>query len=301
MVETRRTAPPSEFATLFPVDDIVYVDLAWNRRTLSRLPQPQAATTEEYVALATIRSGSEVVNVDGEIHRLVTGDVILWNCQAKTLISVTSSLRKSAILVPIRILEHMSLKPYDRKSLEFFTDAPTAPLLRQLLNCLGEHPPLSPVYRRTRNALLEIVLGTIESSCDTTSTTMLPALRSAVSRWIDDHIFAMDLSPRTIAAAHAVSVRTLHRAFESEAQTLTQLIQLRKLERACDILSTPGQTVTAVSERLNFANPSHFSRLFTKHYRISPREYRAAAETHRQTDAEASSRYDLAGIVSRAV
>jgi AraC-like DNA-binding protein len=301
VTETSRTARPDEFATLLPLDDIVYVDLAWNRRTLSRLPQLQAAGTEEYVALATVRAGSEVVNIDGETHRLVTDDVILWNCQAKTLISVTSSLRKSAILVPIRVLEHMSLRPYDRKSLEFFTDAPTAPLLRQLLNCLGEHPPLSEAYRRTRNALLEIVLGTIESCCDTASTTVLPALRAAVSQWIDDHIFAPDLSPRTIAAAHAVSVRTLHRAFESEAQTLSQLILLRKLERACDILSNPGQTVTAVSEHLNFANPSHFSRLFTKQYRMSPREYRAAAEMRRQPDSVASPCYNLADINSRAV
>lgn len=290
---TGRDATPGEYATLLPLDDIVYVDLAWDRRTLHRLPQPQASVAEEYVALACIRAGSEVVNIDGETHRLVTDDVVLWNCQAKTLISVTSSLRKSVILVPIRILEHLSLRPYDCKSLEFFTDAPTAPLLRQLLACLGEHPPLSPTYRRTRNALLEIVLGTIESSCDTASTSVLPALRTAVNQWIDDHLFAPELSPRSIAVAHAVSVRTLHRAFESDAQTLTQLIQLRKLERACDLLSQPGQTVTAVSERLNFANPSHFSRLFTKRYQMSPSEYRAAAQ--RPPDAGADRRGDLAG------
>jgi AraC-like DNA-binding protein len=300
VTETGRDATPGEFATLLPLDDIVYVDLAWDRRTLSRLPQPQVSATEEYVALASIRAGSEVVNIGGETHRLVTDDVVLWNCQAKTLISVTSSLHKSAILVPIRILEHMSFRPYDRKSLEFFTDAPTAPLLRQLLHCLGEHPPLSPVYRRTRNALLEIVLGTIESSPDTASTGLLPALRTAVSQWIDDHIFAPDLSPRTIAAAHAVSVRTLHRAFESQAQTLTQLIQVRKLERARDILSDPGQTVTAVSERLNFANPSHFSRVFTKQYQMSPSEYRAAAELRRPPDSSADTRRDITASRSRA-
>jgi AraC-like DNA-binding protein len=294
VTETGPTAALGEFATFLPLDDVVYVDLAWDRRSLRRLTQPQVAATEEYVALTTVHAGSEVVNIDGETHRLMPDDVVLWNCQAKTLISVTTSLRKSAVLVPIRILEHMSLKPYDRKSLEFFTDAPTAPLLRQLLSCLGEHPPASPVYRRTRNALLEIVLGTIESSGDAASTSVLPALRTAVSQWIDDHIFAPDLSPRTIATAHAVSVRTLHRAFEAEPHTLNQLIQLRKLERARGILSEPGQTVTAVSERVNFANPSHFSRLFTKHYRMSPSEYRTAAQLNRRADSETSSRYDVA-------
>jgi len=274
VLDTGRNATPGEFAKMLPMDDIVYVDLSWDRRTLARPPQTQVPSNEEYVALATIRSGSEVINVDGETHRLTADDVVLWNCQAKTLISVPSALHKSAILVPVRILDHMTLKPYDRKSLEYFTDAPTAPLLRQLLTCLGEHPPLSPVYRRTRNALLEIALGTIESAHDAASTSFLPALRMAVSQWIDDHILAPDLCPGTIAAAHAVSVRTLHRAFQSEAQTLTQVMQVRKLERARDLLSDPAQTVTSVSERLNFANPSHFSRVFTRHYQMSPSEYR---------------------------
>lgn len=284
VMDTGRNATPGEFATMLPLDDIIYVDLLWDRRTLTRLPQTQVPSNEEYVALAAIRSGSEVINVDGETHRLTADDIVLWNCQVKTLISVTSSLHKSAVLVPIRILEHMTLKPYDRKSLEYFTDAPTAPLLRQLLTCLGEHPPSSPVYRRTRNALLEIVLGTIESAGDAASTSLLPGLRMAVSQWIDDHIFAPDLSPRTIAAAHAVSVRTLHRAFQSETQTLTQVIQSRKLERARDLLSDPTQTVTSVSERLNFANPSHFSRVFTKHHQISPSEYRTGTRLYSLLD-----------------
>jgi AraC family transcriptional regulator, positive regulator of tynA and feaB len=288
VLDTDRDAMPGEFANLLPLDDIVYVDLSWDHRALARSPKAQVPSNEEYVALTSIRSGSEVINIDGETHRLTAGDIVLWNCQSKTLISVPSALHKSAILVPVRILDHMSLKPYDRNSLEYFTDAPTAPLLRQLLVYLGEHPhPSSPVFRRTRNALLEIALGTIESAGDALSTGFLPGLRMAVSQWIDDHIFTPDLSPRTIAVAHAVSVRTLHRAFQSEAQTLTQMMQLRKLERARDLLSDPAQTVTSVSERLNFANPSHFSRVFTRHYQMSPSEYRAGARAAIRSTASA--------------
>lgn len=275
VLETGRDAMPGEFARLLPLDDIVYVDLSWGQRALARSTQEEMPSHEEYVALVSIRSGSEVLSIDGETHRVASGDLVLWNCQAKTLVNVPSAMHKSALLVPVRILEHMSLKPYDSASLEYFTDAPTAPLLRQLLAHLGDHPPSSPVYRRTRNALLEIVLGTVESVGDASSTKFLPGLRMAVCQWIDDHIFTPNLTPRTIAAAHAVSVRTLHRAFESDAQTLTQMVQLRKLERARDLLGDPRYTVTSVSDRLNFANPSHFSRVFSRHYQVSPSEYRA--------------------------
>ncbi len=68
-------------------------------------------------------------------------------------------------------------------------------------------------------------------------------------------------------------MRTLHRAFQSEPPTLGELIAMRKLERARDLLAD-GRTVTAVAALLNFASPSHFSRVFTRHYQMTPSEYK---------------------------
>lgn len=265
-----------EYAHLVPLGDIVYADFSWGPRRLSRGPDGIGQHDEEYFALAAVHSGSETVTIGHQTHVLTTGDVVLWNCQVPTQITVSQSLHKSAILVPIRVLDAMSLRSKKREDFTFFTDAPTAPLMIQLLAYLRENlNPMSPAYRRMRNALLEMMLGIIEAHPNFTSAGLLPGLRSAVCRWIDDHLGDADLNPATIAAAHNVSVRTLHRAFQSESQTLAEVLRVRKLERACALLTDPSQTVTSVAYRLNFANPSHFSRVFTKHYSISPSEYRA--------------------------
>nr|WP_287033628.1 hypothetical protein [Mycobacterium sp.] len=215
VMDVRYRAASGEFVSILPLDDIVFADICWSSRDLARKNSRAVPVNGEYHALAAVRAGSETVGIGGESHRLTTGDLVLWDCQAPTLFSVPSRLRKSALLIPTLVLEHMSLKPRAGRGLEFFNDAPTAPLLRQLLAYLSDHQqPLSTAYRRTRNALLELALGTIESARDISSTSLVPALRVAVCRWIDEHILDEDLSPRTIAAAHAVSVRTLHRAFQ---------------------------------------------------------------------------------------
>jgi AraC-like DNA-binding protein len=130
-----------------------------------------------------------------------------------------------------------------------------------------------------RNALLELAFATIASKRDAESQTVLPSLHMIVRRWIEDHIFEPDLSPSTIAAAHTVSVRTLQRAFASHPCTLTDVVRDRKLERARDLLNDPEQTIGGVSARLNFANQSHFSRLFLSRYRMTPGQYREQCRT----------------------
>ncbi len=280
--DTRNSAGVGEFASMVPIDDVVYVDVSWSSRELARPASAALPSAGGYFALAVVRSGSEIVCIGGNTHRLTAGDVVLWDCQVPTLFSVPVRLRKSALLIPTSVFAHLSFAPKGERGLAFFNDAPTAPLLRQLLTYLGDHDqPLSLSYRRTRNALLELALGTIESSRDTESTSLSSTLRISVARWIDDHIFDPDLRPSTIAAAHAVSVRTLHRAFQSEPKTVAEIVSVRKLERARDLLSE-GRSVTAVSAILNFANPSHFSRVFAAQFQITPSEYKHRTCTNRR-------------------
>ncbi|WP_230193831.1 helix-turn-helix domain-containing protein [Streptomyces sp. NBC_00080] len=98
---------------------------------------------------------------------------------------------------------------------------------------------------------------------------------------IDRHLGDPDLSPGTVAAAHHISVRYLHRLFEGEGITVARLIQRRRLERCARELHRPdatAPTVSAVAQRWGFANPAHFSRVFRAAYGRSPREWRGARD-----------------------
>ncbi|MEU2742028.1 helix-turn-helix domain-containing protein [Streptomyces sp. NPDC007095] len=109
---------------------------------------------------------------------------------------------------------------------------------------------------------------------------MLTRIKEHVLRHLEDP----DLTPADIASAHHVSVRYLHKLFESEGITVSRWIRQQRLERCRRELAraTPhGPSVAAVAHRWGFASPSHFSRAFRLAYDTTPREWQAAARMSR--------------------
>ncbi|MFC5659911.1 helix-turn-helix domain-containing protein [Streptomyces nogalater] len=93
---------------------------------------------------------------------------------------------------------------------------------------------------------------------------------------IDRHLENPGLTPETVATAHHISVRYLHRLFEEEGITVARLVQRRRLEECARELSRgrSAPAVAVVAHRWGFTNPAHFSRAFRRAYGHSPREWR---------------------------
>ncbi|KOG88726.1 AraC-like ligand-binding domain-containing protein [Streptomyces varsoviensis] len=103
------------------------------------------------------------------------------------------------------------------------------------------------------------------------------ALFARVSTFLDEHLDDAALTPETIAAAHHMSLRSLHRLFRANATSVAAAIRTRRLERCRRALADPGlarHPVHAIAARWGFTSYAHFSRLFTKTHGLSPGEYR---------------------------
>lgn len=92
------------------------------------------------------------------------------------------------------------------------------------------------------------------------------ALRARIEGFIEARLPDPALTPAAIAAAHHMSVRRLHRLFESQPRTVAALIRHRRLERCHADLAATGRTVASVAARWGFTDPAHFSRLFRSTY-----------------------------------
>ncbi|MGY1681438.1 helix-turn-helix domain-containing protein [Geodermatophilus sp. SYSU D01176] len=104
------------------------------------------------------------------------------------------------------------------------------------------------------------------------------ALLAAVRAHVEEHLADPTLDPRSIAAAHFISVRQLHRLFAGEQETVARYVRRRRLERARAELARSGARelpLAVVAHRCGFADPSVFGRAFRAAYGVTPSRYRA--------------------------
>jgi AraC-like DNA-binding protein len=127
-------------------------------------------------------------------------------------------------------------------------------------------------------AALELLRAAIEPSMPETRDARRAAIRAEVRRYIRRHLRDDDLSPESIAKAHAVSVRTLHALFEDSDESVARLVRRERLARCLEDLRRPtGGSVTEIAFRWGFRDAAHFARVFKREYGQSPSDARAAA------------------------
>ena len=100
-----------------------------------------------------------------------------------------------------------------------------------------------------------------------------------IDAYVVEHLADPDLGPATIAAAHFLSTRHLHRLFAGRGGSVTRQVQRLRLERCRRELLDPRadhRSITEISRRWGFADLATFSRAFRAEYGMSPREWRAA-------------------------
>ena len=102
-------------------------------------------------------------------------------------------------------------------------------------------------------------------------------LLARIDAFIDENLGDPDLSPQTIASAHHVSTRSLHRIFRVRELTVAELVRIRRLDRCRHDLVDPllrDEQINAIAMRWGLPSQSHFSRIFRAAYGMSPQEYR---------------------------
>ncbi|WP_331769721.1 helix-turn-helix domain-containing protein (plasmid) [Embleya sp. NBC_00888] len=102
-------------------------------------------------------------------------------------------------------------------------------------------------------------------------------LLTRILAYVRLHLADPELTPRRIAWAHGISLRTLYRLCEENDFSLEQWIIRRRLEGCRRDLASPEhahRTIEAVARSWGFGSPVHFSRRFRQTYGTTPNEWR---------------------------
>ncbi|OIJ90624.1 DNA-binding protein [Streptomyces sp. MUSC 14] len=130
------------------------------------------------------------------------------------------------------------------------------------------------------STLIELAKAVAWRRFDDAEPLLVPALAQAAKELSDRHLADPELTPRMLARELKVSVRTLQRAFATSGESPTAYIRRRRLEEARRALTAQSGrlSVSELAAHWQFADTSHFTRAFKKHYGQTPTEY---AHAHR--------------------
>jgi AraC-like DNA-binding protein len=103
---------------------------------------------------------------------------------------------------------------------------------------------------------------------------------TTVQGFIQQNLGDPGLSPAAVAAAHHMSLRSLHQLVHDEGLTVAGWIRARRMERCRRDLSDPAmesRPVAAIAARWGFSSAADFSRAFRAAHGMPPAEYRRSA------------------------
>jgi len=147
---------------------------------------------------------------------------------------------------------------------------------------IESHRELSPAHCATLQTMMAeamVQLGTSsheDSEAKWARAELLESLKAIALGWLHD----LELTPAMVAERAGVSVRTVHRAFQSSGETFWSWVRDRRLERCHIELTTPSfsrHSITEIAFRWGFGDLSTFDRNFRKRYGVAPRMARASA------------------------
>lgn len=221
---------------------------------------------------------------DRESQLSVPGEFVLIDLSRPSHVGIEPWHEASVVIFPRALLPLRRKEIRELTAVRFSARDPYAALVSSLVQELTRHLDAYESARDARigTSLLDLLALACATRLDRVSAVPAESRQQAmmlrIQAFIEHHLGDPDLSPGLIAAAHHISIRTLHKLYEAEQQSITASIRRRRLERCRQDLLDPGlcdRPVGAVGARWGFRDAAAFSRAFRAAYGVPPGEYRA--------------------------
>jgi AraC-like DNA-binding protein len=243
------------------------------------LPSSSVPDGEHLISL--LRCGNGWLEQDGRRASLSPGDFMLYSGRRPFRLELDGPYRYFLMRIPAAAVDRLFGTVGGVTANREILRLPSARILTAMLTEMADQAPgLGPLTGRELGQHVTAMLRTVLRE---SSRPDLPGDGVALLERILDHIdrhLGDELLPCTIAAAHHVSPRYLHKLFEQQGQSVGEHVRRRRLEHIRQDLGDPALAhvpVQAIAGRWGLKDPSHFSKLFRSEYGISPREFRREA------------------------
>ncbi|GGC78036.1 AraC family transcriptional regulator [Tersicoccus solisilvae] len=254
--------------------------------TVRRTPALAAAAPSSSYKLNLQLNGHGLLLQDGRETVLRPGDLAIYDTRRPYTLTFDGDFETLVLMFPHRLLglaaEDVRQVTAVRMDAGQRLGRAVAPFLNQIAAMLPELE--GPVGERLALNVVDLVGTVLTDEFYSRAGQGMDENARAVRRvqqYIDVHLPDPALDPGAVAAAHFMSIRTLHKLFATTGHTVAGWIRERRLEHCRRDLADPLHAdvpVGAIGARWGLPDASHFSRLFRAAYGVSPAQYRRHGE-----------------------
>jgi len=220
---------------------------------------------------------------DGRETLLAPGDLAIYDTQRPYTLAFEKPASVMVALIPHDQFRLSQQQVSQLTAVSLKQSHPLSGTVAPLLRHLGSNLPAWDEFggyqlaRNTVDLLATALDGAMGGECHADAKSRQ---REMVNSYIEAHLDDVELGPARIAAAHFMSVRSLHALFEKEPFSVAALIRHRRLAKAARMLRDPllaDLPVQAIGARVGLADAAGFSRMFSKEFGATPGKYRNAS------------------------
>ncbi|MBD3005162.1 MULTISPECIES: helix-turn-helix domain-containing protein [unclassified Streptomyces] len=256
-----------------------------------RTPRLIRQSDPEMYAVGLIHRGHQVIHQERCEASLGAGDLVVYSTSHPyaAVVDARQGTAASVVVQIPRAMVPLSSHHVDRVMAARLSGREgVGGLLAGFLTHLATDPsPCGPADgQRLGNVLVDLITAWLAHHADATDQTPTETRQHMqfleIQDFIHRHLGDVELSPATIAAAHHISLRSLHRLFHHHAHgaTVASYIRRQRLTRARRDLADPSlvtRPVHAIAARWGFVRPADFTRAFRTTYGTTPTDYRHAS------------------------
>ncbi|QXJ22578.1 helix-turn-helix domain-containing protein [Actinomadura graeca] len=255
--------------------------------SVHRTPKLIRQADPDVFKLGCLVRGDGRITQDGRSTSFTVGDLILYDTSRPYVAEFAPDAPLSQQLLLLRFPRSLlSLPPRELPRLSAVripgtrgVGALSSKFLLQLARHMHELSPADTA--RLSTLALEVLTTALSDALDTQSTvpphTRRRALMAQIRAFIRENLGDAQLTPDTIATAHHISLRYLHKLFQQDGHTVAGWVRERRLEQCRRDLADArlaARPIHAIAARWGFTSPAHFSQAFRGAYGLSPREFR---------------------------
>jgi AraC-like DNA-binding protein len=227
---------------------------------------------QEVFIVSLIQEGAGELTQSGRSARVGPGDLVIYDAGATFDYALRA--KTQLVKIPRRLLESKLDRPDEFLALKIDGSNPLSPILGELLaRSLNIDLSLqSPwIAKRLSNAIVELVASICDLERDILPEAKVSGPLDRVLRFARANLDDPELRPEALAAAGAMSVRSLNRLFSVLGATPMRWVWSERLE-ASRVALVQGEvrSVTDAAFAHGFSDLGHFSRSFKRTFGASP-------------------------------